>query len=131
MNRLWNGRSPRPTSTVVGSRAEQCALKFLQRNGLRLIRKNFRCRFGELDLIMRDRDCLVIVEVRYRLSAEFATPAVTVDDRKQSKIVRATLAFQSVTRRFREWPVRFDVIAILHTEDGPGTIQWIKDAFRA
>lgn len=130
MNRLWNGLSPRPTSTVVGSRAEQSALKFLRRNGLRLIRRNYRCRFGELDLIMRDDQCLVVVEVRYRVSAGFATPALTVDERKQRKIARATLAYQASTARFREWPVRFDVIAILHTEAGPGTIQWIQDAFR-
>ena len=130
MNRLWNGLSPRPTSTVVGSRAEQSALKYLKRKGLRLVRRNYRCRFGELDLIMRDDDCLVIVEVRSRESAGFASPAMTVDERKQRKIARATLAYQSTTARFREWPVRFDVIAILHTEAGPGTIQWIQDAFR-
>jgi len=130
MNRLWNGRSPRPTSTIVGRRAERQALKYLQRNGLRLVRRNYRCRFGEIDLIMRDDDCLVVVEVRYRVSAGFATPAITVDERKQRKIVRTTQAYQSGTAKFSEWPVRFDVVAILRTEDGPGTIQWIRDAFR-
>ena len=130
MNRSWNGRSPRPTSTVVGNRAERSALKYLQRKGLRLIRRNYRCRFGEIDLIMRDDDCLVVVEVRYRVSAGFTTPAITVDEKKQGKIARATLAYQSGSAEFREWPVRFDVVAILHTEEGLGAIQWIQDAFR-
>jgi len=94
------------------------------------VQRNYRCRFGELDLIMQHADCLVIIEVRYRGSAKFSAPALTVDERKQHKIASATLAFLSGSAKFREWPVRFDVIAIERAENRPGAIQWIKDAFR-
>lgn len=130
MNRSWTGRSPRQTSTDTGNRAEDSALRFLKRRGLRLVQRNYRCRFGEIDLVMQDADCLVIVEVRYRESARFSAPALTVDESKQRKIASATLAFQSGSAKYRDWPIRFDVIAIERAEDGPGAIQWIKDAFR-
>lgn len=130
MKRLWNGRSPRPTSTAIGALAEERALKYLQRNGLCLIKRNYRCRFGEIDLVMADGACLVIVEVRSRDSVNFVAPALTVDERKQQKIANAALAFLSGAPQFRQWPVRFDVVAILRTANGPGAIQWIKDAFR-
>lgn len=79
---------------------------------------------------MQHGDCLAIVEVRYRGTAGFTAPALTVDESKQRKIVSATLAFQAGSAKFREWPIRFDVIAIERAENRSGTIQWIKDAFR-
>ncbi len=127
----WTGPTPLSTEPVSGACAEKRALKFLQRQGLRLVRRNFRCRFGEIDIIMQDRNCLAIVEVRSRGSAGFESPALTVDEHKQQKIARTTLAFQAQSVHYRDWPIRFDVIAILGTDSGPGAIQWIQDAFRA
>lgn len=79
---------------------------------------------------MQDDDCLVMVEVRFRASNRFAAPALTVDHRKQQKIARTASVFLAGSTRYRDWPVRFDVIAIERAETGPGAIQWIKDAFR-
>lgn len=79
---------------------------------------------------MRDRDCLVFVEVRYRSSARFVSPALTIDARKQSKIARTASYFLAGREGLRDCPVRFDVVAIDDAVRGPGRIQWIRDAFR-
>lgn len=106
------------------------ALDFLREKGLALVTRNFRCRLGELDLIMNDDGCLVIVEVRYRAANRFASAAHTVDFRKQQKIVRATAYYLGRNPRLAEAPVRFDIIAIDGASDGDDRIQWTRDAFR-
>jgi len=80
---------------------------------------------------MRDRECLVFVEVRYRTSVAFASPALTVDDGKQRRIMRTAESFIASRPQFADDPVRFDVIAIDRADSRPGTIQWIPDAFRS
>ncbi len=118
------------TRALKGSKAEQIALSHLKAAGLRLQEKNFRCRAGEVDLIMWDDDCLVVIEVRYRTNASFVPPALTIDSRKQARIARTTSYFLARNPRLGDCPVRFDVVAIESAESGPGTIQWIRDAFR-
>ena len=120
----------RTTRKVLGDRAEARALKHLQKNGLTLVQRNFRCRFGEIDLIMRDPGCLVFVEVRCRSSTTFARPALTVDPGKQMRIRRAASAWLASRPGLADEPVRFDVIAIESATFGRVTIQWIRDAFR-
>ena len=95
-----------------------------------LIERNYRCRFGEIDLIMREPGCLVFVEVRYRGSASFSSPLLTVDARKQAKIRRSASAWLASRPHFADESVRFDVVAIAGTTDAPLTIQWVRDAFR-
>jgi len=107
----------------VGQDKERLAADFLTRQGLRLIARNHRCRFGEIDLIMGDAGVLVFVEVRYRASSRFGTPAETVDHHKQRRLVAAAnhylLAHPSVL------PCRFDVVAMT----GHDQVLWLKDAF--
>lgn len=88
--------------------------------------RNFRCRGGEIDLVMLHGDCLTFVEVRYRRSAHFTSPAPTVDGRKQRKILRTAAMFLARHRRFANHTVRFDVVAISGDKD----VNWIRDAFR-
>lgn len=121
----------RPSSVAVGEGSEKRALEYLLAQGLRKIAGNFRCRMGEIDLIMLDRECLVFVEVRYRRKNRFATAAASVDGLKQRKILRAAAAFLSRNPRFRDAPVRFDVVALDAASDDQCTLQWLKDAFRA
>lgn len=85
---------------------------------------------GEIDLIMQDDDCVVFVEVRYRSSTRFVSPALTVDYRKQRKIAQAAGFFLAGHAFLDDWPVRFDVVAAEGTAGDPVRIQWIKDAFR-
>ena len=114
----------------VGASAERLALRYLQRRGLRVLRRNFHCRFGEIDLVMLDRQCLVFVEVRFRVTNRFSTAALSVSTRKQNKIIRTACIFVSRNRRFAANAMRFDVVAIDSAKTGESTIQWIADAFR-
>jgi putative endonuclease len=113
-----------------GTRYEQLALGHLTSNGLKLVEHNFRCRLGEIDLVMRDNDCLVFVEVRYRSSNRFASAAHSVDERKQAKIVRTAEIFLGKNPRLSNWPVRFDVVAFDGAESDQDKLQWTRDAFR-
>jgi len=129
---------PKPVSAAdkkdprhrLGAQYEDAALAYLRRNGLRLLIQNYRCRFGEIDLIMRHENCLVFVEVRFRNRNRFADASLTVDHRKQSKLVKAAALFLSQHRRHADDTVRFDVLAFDRTDNAASTIQWIKDAFR-
>ncbi len=113
---------------ALGERGEALAYRYLVKHGLRLVARNFRCRGGEIDLIMMDRQCLTFIEVRLRRSGRFTTPAETVDYRKQRKIIRTAALFLARERRLAHLRMRFDVIAI--EGDGIDGIRWIRDAFR-
>ncbi len=116
------------TTGIVGRRAEQLAFDYLVESGLRPVARNFRCRGGEIDLIMLDAACLTFVEVRYRASTAFAPASHTVDQYKQRKLIRTAAMFIAGNNRFSSHTMRFDVVAI----EGPvaETVTWIKDAFR-
>ena len=109
-----------PTSVSLGRDAEARALTFLLQQGLTLIEKNFRCRAGEIDLIMRDADMLVFIEVRSRKDRRFGGAAASVGPVKQQRLWRSA-AFYLL--RFRKPPVcRFDLVAI----DGDD-LRWMKN----
>lgn len=110
-----------------GTAAEEVALRYLEARGLHLVTRNFRCRGGELDLILRDGEHLVFVEVRSRRSSQFGTPAESVTRSKQLRLLRAAAVY--LQRQRLDLPCRFDVVAILHTETEP-QIEWIRDAFQ-
>lgn len=113
-----------------GADGERIALGFLNAAGLGLLTRNYRCRLGELDLVMRDDECVVIVEVRSRMSGRFLEPWMTVDRAKQRRIERASAMFIAEHPEFGDAPLRFDVLGLEEGSDGPAGIQWIKDAFR-
>lgn len=105
---------------------EDAAARYLQRAGLSIERRNYRCRRGEIDLIARDGDTLVFVEVRYRRDNRYGSASATVDTRKQSKLLATA---DSYLQQFKlECPCRFDVVAI---EGDTQNIQWIRGAFGA
>ena len=115
---------------IAGQAAEDRALAHLVANGLKPVTRNFRCRLGEIDLVMLHGQSLVFVEVRSRKNSRFASAAESVDARKQRKLARAAGFFLLREPAFRHHPVRFDVVAL----DGPSperyAIQWLRDAFR-
>lgn len=120
----------RTDTRVVGADAENVAYRYLKQHGLTPVRRNFRCRLGELDLIMQDGRCLVVVEVRFRGSKSFVTAGLTIDNRKQQKIIRTAAMFLAWNERFANNPLRFDVVGINADAHGDTTIEWMKDAFR-
>jgi len=109
----------------LGDRKEQQARAYLERQGLSLVAQNVRCKRGELDLVMRDQDTLVFIEVRYRASERFGGAAASVSASKQLRIAAAAAYY--LQRHPANLPCRFDVIAI----DGAGSINWIRHAFAA
>lgn len=117
------------SKTLQGKAGEGLACHYLEQQGLTLVERNFRCRRGELDLIMRDGDQLVFVEVRSRRKSGYGTPAETITKTKQNRLVRTALYYLQ-RRRWCSVSCRFDVIAITlgQNEDA---VEWIKNAFQA
>ena len=113
-----------------GAQLEGVARSFLEQAGLTLVSHNFRCRLGEIDLVMRDHDTLIFVEVRGRGSTRFGSPAETVTQAKQMRLIRAAQIFLRTHPEFADWPCRFDVVA-LATKQRSARAQWIKNAFDA
>lgn len=120
----------RAGARTVGFDAERLAEQFLKQKGLAGVARNFRCRLGEIDLIMRDRDCLVFVEVRYRAKNRFTRAGQSVDIHKQRKIIRTAALFLGKRARYANSVVRFDIVAIDADDRGDKSIEWIRDAFR-
>lgn len=108
-----------------GEKAEALAAAFLQRQGLSVVEKNYRCRQGEIDLICRDGSALVFVEVRLRRSQGFGGAAESITRQKQRRII---LAAQHYLAKLGKLPsCRFD--AVLLNGTGPEAIEWVRDAF--
>ena len=113
-----------------GQQAERQAESYLAERGLRPVARNYRCRLGEIDLIMRDGECLVFVEVRYRRRGRCDNAALTVDSRKQARLCK-TAGMYLARARYSEPPVlRFDVVGIDQDQRSRLRFNWIKDAFR-
>ncbi len=108
-----------------GDAAEARALAYLLARGCRLKERNFRSRFGEIDLIVIDGNTLVFVEVRKRGNRAFASAAESITATKQQRILATARLYLS--RLPAELPCRFDAILI----DGDDRIEWIRDAFSA
>ncbi|MCX7893045.1 MAG: YraN family protein [Burkholderiales bacterium] len=109
-----------------GARAEDLAAAFLERQGLRVVARNYRCRLGEIDLVLADGPALVFAEVRYRSSAAFGGAAASVTRAKRERIVAAASHFLAGKP---ERPCRFDVVVLDRL--APDAVQWIRDAFAA
>lgn len=112
-----------------GARAEQLARNYLEQQGLNFRQANFRCRRGEIDLIMQDGDTLVFVEVRYRSNSRYGTAAETVDRHKQRKLVTTALFYLQSNPELARLSGRFDVIAI-SGDSGSPRIDWHPDAIQ-
>ena len=111
-------------SQRIGDAAEERALQFLKTQGLTLLQRNFRCRGGEIDLIMQEHQTLVFVEVRQRSSGSHGGALASVTPQKQKRLL---LAAQIYLQRFQSAPAcRFDVVAY----DGQQR-QWVKNAIEA
>lgn len=114
-----------------GQRAEVAAQHHLEAQGLRLVQRNYRCRRGEIDLVMEDGSTLVFVEVRYRGTSTYGTAEETVGQRKQARLVATALHYLQHTGQHSR-PCRFDVVALTDGKaDNPAHLQWIINAFDA
>jgi putative endonuclease len=116
---------------ALGRRWESAAAEFLQSHGLAVIERGYRCRLGELDLICRDGETLVLVEVRARSAGAYVTAGESVDRAKQQRLIKTTRHFLMRHPRYCAHALRFDVLAIDNADRAHARIDWIKDAFQA
>lgn len=107
-----------------GAEAESRALRYLESQGLKLIARNWRCKAGELDLVMQDGATTVIAEVRSRGRSDFGAAIETIGWRKRQRLVRATQLWLMRHPQYAETPLRFDVVAL----DGEA-MEWTRGAF--
>lgn len=113
---------------AIGAEVETIAMGFLQAEGLELVCRNYRCRRGEIDLIMLDGAVLVFVEVRYRKNSHFGSAVESITTSKQRRIATTAAHYLQSSKGAADSPCRFDVVAV--TVAGSNDIDWIKDAFR-
>jgi putative endonuclease len=115
-------------STSPGEAAENIAAAWLQQRGLRLLTRNFRCKAGEIDLVLEDGDQLVFAEVRYRSGRAFGGAAASIDAKKRQRIITAARYYLLARLRDKpEPPCRFDVIVLDRLD--PAAVEWLRDAF--
>lgn len=110
-----------------GAQAEQLAARFLQQHGLKLLQRNYRCRFGEIDLILQDGATLVFAEVRLRGRNNFVSAAASINTTKQGRLVRTAQHYLATLARVP--PCRFDVV-LFDTLDNAEP-EWVRNAFTA
>lgn len=116
-----------PGHLKSGSSAENCACRYLKKRGLKLLTRNYRSPFGEIDLIMKEKDMLVFVEVRYRKNTTHGSPAETVDFRKQKKLRATAEHYLQRLPRNQDAPCRFDIVTYTgHVDDQ--SVGWIQNA---
>lgn len=119
-------------SQVFGKAQESKAARYLQTQGLKLHCRNYRCRSGEIDLIMIDSDTLVFIEVRYRRNEQFGGALDSVTAAKQKKIRRTAEHYLQSHPRLQYLGCRFDVIGLTPQATSHATeirLDWIKNAF--
>jgi len=113
---------------AAGVLGEELALAHLQAHGLKLVTRNYRCKLGEIDLVMLDGATLVLTEVRYRSSQDYGGAAASVDWRKQRRLANAAEHLLMKRAELKRYPARFDVVAVT-MDAADARIEWIKRAF--
>lgn len=119
----------KPSRNERGQQAEQLALTYLSQQGLQHVTSNYRCKVGEIDLVMRHpQHGLIFVEVRYRAGQSHGGALASIDRHKQQRLIRAASHYLQ-SHGQNNTPCRFDVLAI---EGGtPARIEWISNAIEA
>ena len=123
------GRATGDTTRKIGADAESIAVTYLEANGLVLLTRNYHCRQGEIDLIMRDGNFLVFIEVRYRKNNLYGSASESVTRQKQRRLLTTASYYLQNERCNADTRCRFDVISISGQHNPK--IDWIKDAFQA
>jgi putative endonuclease len=117
---------------TIGNNAEKAAKRYLEKQGLKFVDKNFHCRHGEIDLIFKDKQTLVFVEVRYRKNSAYGHSIETVNTYKQQKIITAAKYYLHKHKMTESISSRFDVIGIEEIKNDKTSdqqINWIQNAF--
>lgn len=113
---------------TIGNRAEDIAKQFLQDKGLKFIQQQYQTKMGEIDLIMKDKQELVFIEVRYRENTTFGEPYETVNRQKQQRLIRTAQYYLQYQTQAILPACRFDIVSISGSQLTP-KITWIPNAF--
>jgi putative endonuclease len=126
--KLWRARPEAPLHLRLGKMGERAARKYLKQRGLKFLTANYRTPRGEIDLVFRDGDCLVFVEVKTRSSEEWGSPASAVDAERRGRLTRAGLDY---LRRLKNpaIKVRFDIVEVLVQDGKVREVRHIENAF--
>jgi putative endonuclease len=123
---MWFSQEDKRTDKrIKGDDKERLAEDYLTAKGFGLIERNFLCKSGEIDLIMKDQEYLVFIEVRYRENKEFGGALASITAGKQKKLRRAAEYYLLKNFGNTPPPCRFDVVGI----EGQDEIMWVKNAF--
>jgi len=115
---------------ALGRKGEEVAVDFLKKQGYRIIKRNYRCRAGEIDIVVEEGSSLVFVEVKSRRSTHFGLPEEAVSYEKRRHLTRVALGYLT-HHRIKETKCRFDVVSVLMNDHGVKEIRLIKNAFEA
>jgi putative endonuclease len=114
---------------TLGKIGEDLAVRFLQQKGYKILHRNWRCVFGEIDIVAQEKESLAFVEIKTRRSIDFGPGYLSVNSKKQIKLIKLAQAF---LKRYglADRPCRIDVVSIdIDGGGGPVKIELIKDAF--
>ncbi|MCM1195042.1 MAG: YraN family protein [Corallococcus sp.] len=109
---------------IIGVAGEDCAVKYLQKHGYTILERNFKCKFGEIDIVATHKRFVVFIEVKSRKNDAFGQPREAVTDYKQSRIISCATYWLYLRKRTGV-PIRFDVVEVVN-----GAVNVIEDAFR-
>lgn len=112
---------------ILGKSGEEAATRFLIHRGYKILARNYKTSLGEIDIVARDKDSLVFIEVKARRSDRFGMPCEAVSKFKQRQISKAALLYLKEKNLLNQ-NARFDIVSILYSRDEP-KLDLIKDAF--
>jgi putative endonuclease len=124
----WFSIAQRPLHLRHGELGERAAKKHLKRNGLKFLTANFRSPRGEMDLIFRENDCLVFIEVKTRSSEEWTRPAAAVDAERRRRLTRTALDYLRLLKN-PAVKIRFDIVEVLLQDSKVREVRHLPNTF--
>lgn len=112
----------------AGNKGEEFAVGFLKKKGLKIIKRSYQVKAGEIDIIAKDHETYCFVEVKSRASGKFGTALEAIDHKKRTRITRAALWYLQ-SHYLTGNLCRFDVIAIQYDDADEPKIEWVQNAF--
>lgn len=112
---------------IIGNYGEDIASKFLEKNKYKIIERNYRCKYGEIDIITKDKNILAFVEVKSRTNQHYGLPAEAVNYYKQKKIIN-TAKYYVLSQKIKNTFCRFDIVEVFLSDDD-NNVRLIKNAF--
>lgn len=128
LRKCWNPDADQPEHLIRGRLGEKAAAKFLRKKGLKMLMKNYRSKRGEIDLVLRDGDCLVFAEVKTRSDERWVRPAAAVNQAKRRRLSAAAIDYLRAIKN-PAVKIRFDIVEVLVEGNGVRAIRHLPNSF--